>query len=300
MRRAAFAMVVLLGSAIPLLAQEIESTKEKKELEKLKADQKDLHRQLEFQLGQIQELVGKVEEYRGQLRKAMNEKSVAVTEMEYARKEAERIALALAALEKRHAGGIAAKVTAVAEEVGMAVISAGKDDGVLEKDEFHVLRGGEVVATIVIDRTDRKWSAGKIVNKKSIPRVADDVLRRASPLARPPSPLSEKSADALKDLRRDLDEVRRQVRALSDQLLPAWSRGGVALEEASEDLRAHLGIVRGLVIRRIREGSPAEKAGLRALDVVPESTETELLEGLEKGKGLRIVRRGKPETLGGK
>ncbi len=38
------------------------------------------------------------------------------------------------------------------------------------------------MARIVIDRVDRKWAAGKIVEKKNDPKVADDVLlRKAAP-----------------------------------------------------------------------------------------------------------------------
>jgi hypothetical protein len=67
------------------------------------------------------------------------------------------------------------KVTAVANEIGLVVISIGKDDGVMEGDEFTIYRGGDFVAKIVVDRSDRKWSAGKVVLKKTDPRVADDV-----------------------------------------------------------------------------------------------------------------------------
>jgi hypothetical protein len=67
------------------------------------------------------------------------------------------------------------KVTAFSGEIGLVVISIGKDDGALEGDEFTVYRGGDFVARIVLDRTDRRWSAGKVVLKKSEPRVADDV-----------------------------------------------------------------------------------------------------------------------------
>ena len=67
------------------------------------------------------------------------------------------------------------KVTAVANEIGLVVISIGKDVGVMEGDEFTVYRGGDFVAKIQIDRADRRWSAGKVVLKKSDPRVADDV-----------------------------------------------------------------------------------------------------------------------------
>jgi hypothetical protein len=67
------------------------------------------------------------------------------------------------------------KVTAVAPEVGLVVISIGKDDGNFEGDEFTVYRGGDFVAKIQLDRADRRWAAGKIVLKKSDPRVGDDV-----------------------------------------------------------------------------------------------------------------------------
>ncbi len=67
-----------------------------------------------------------------------------------------------------------AKVTAIANEIGLVVISIGKDDGVLEGDEFTVFRGGDFVAKVKIDRADRRWSAGKVVLKKMDPRVADD------------------------------------------------------------------------------------------------------------------------------
>ena len=66
------------------------------------------------------------------------------------------------------------KVTAVSSGIGLVVISIGRDDGVMEGDEFTVYRGGEFVAKIQIDRADRKWSAGKVVLKKTDPRVADD------------------------------------------------------------------------------------------------------------------------------
>jgi hypothetical protein len=68
----------------------------------------------------------------------------------------------------------------VAKEIGLVVISIGKDDGVLEGDELTVYRSGEVVAKIAVDRADRKWSAGKVFQKKSDPLVADDVTNHLS------------------------------------------------------------------------------------------------------------------------
>ncbi|HLY08698.1 MAG TPA: VIT domain-containing protein [Planctomycetota bacterium] len=67
------------------------------------------------------------------------------------------------------------RVTAVASEIGLVIISLGKDDGVLEGDDFAVYQAGEIAARIVIDRTDRKWAVGKIFEKKSDPRVGDVV-----------------------------------------------------------------------------------------------------------------------------
>jgi hypothetical protein len=160
-------------------------------------------RQLEVQLAQIQELTTKVDEHRAKLAKSLNEKSLAVAELQYARQLAERLQQDLGQLEEKHVemardkkhleekinaiaqnGGMVnvapkkaleAKVTAVANEIGLVVISIGKDDGVIEGDEFTVYRGGDFVAKVVIDRADRKWSAGKVVLKKTDPRVADDV-----------------------------------------------------------------------------------------------------------------------------
>lgn len=171
---------------------------------KYEADMQVFVRQLEVQLAQIQELTTKVDEHRAKLAKSLNEKSMAVAELQYARQLAERLQQDLGQLEEKHvemardkkhleekinaisqAGGavsglpakksLEAKVTAVANEIGLVVISIGKDDGVLEGDEFTVYRGGDFVAKVVIDRADRKWSAGKVVLKKTDPRVADDV-----------------------------------------------------------------------------------------------------------------------------
>jgi hypothetical protein len=170
---------------------------------KLEADQQVFVRQLEVQLAQIQELTSKVDEHRAKLAKSLNEKSLATAEMDYSRRMVERLQQDLGQLEGRYvemardkkhleekmnaiaqAGGnvngapkkaLEAKVTAVANGIELVVISIGKNDGVLEGDEFTVYRGGDFVAKIVIDRSDVKWSAGKVVLKKTDPRVADDV-----------------------------------------------------------------------------------------------------------------------------
>ena len=71
----------------------------------------------------------------------------------------------------------AARVTAVASEIGLVVLSLGKEDGVVEKDRYWVYRDGTFVALVVIDRTDAKWSAGKVTFKVSDPKVGDHATR---------------------------------------------------------------------------------------------------------------------------
>jgi Ca-activated chloride channel family protein len=157
-------------------------------------------RQLEVQLAQIQELTTKVDEHRAKLSKSLNEKSLAVTDLQYARQMAERLEADLAELEAKKielsissqdelkgitlAGGnvnvaprktLEAKVTAVESQIGRVVISIGKEDGVLEGDVFTVNRGGDFLAKIVVNLADRKWSSAKVVFHRSDPRVGDDV-----------------------------------------------------------------------------------------------------------------------------
>ncbi len=172
------------------------------QLVRLAADLEVFVRQLEVQLAQISEMNQKVEESRAKLAKALNEKSTAVSELQYARQQAERLQQDLAELEGKHVDvarekklleekiahlnqmnirtdfapvkSLEGKVTAVANEIGLVVISIGKDDGVQEGGEFTIYRAGEFVAKVVVDKADRKWSACKVVLKKIDPRVADD------------------------------------------------------------------------------------------------------------------------------
>jgi hypothetical protein len=188
-----------------------------------------------------------------------------------------------------------ARITAVAHEIGLVVISLGSDEGVVEGAAVTLYRGSDFVAKAVVDRTDRKWSAAKISVKKMDARVGDiasfDPAPRAPKVVAPP-------ADELRSLRKELDEVRKQVRALSDTLVPAWQGPGVALEEAPAELRAHLGIARGVLVRRVREGSAAEKAGLRANDLIPDLLEAQVLQAIESKAPLRVLRQGRELTIG--
>lgn len=190
---------------------------------------------------------------------------------------------------------IEAKVTAVSAEIGLVVLSAGRDAGVREGDAFTIHRGGEFVAKVVVDRVDRAWSAAKITLKKLEPQVADEA-GNALFVAGPRAAAAAPPPDELRALRRELDEVRKQVRALSDTLVPAWQGPGVALEDAPEELRAHLGIARGVLVRRVREGSVAEKAGLRPNDLIPDLSEAQVVDALQAGKPLRLLRQGREVT----
>ncbi|MBI2930345.1 MAG: hypothetical protein HYY16_01725, partial [Planctomycetes bacterium] len=69
------------------------------------------------------------------------------------------------------------QVTAVSSEIGLVVISIGRDDGVIEGGELSVFRGDQFVAKITIDRIDSRWSAGRITLKGQAgdPRVGDRV-----------------------------------------------------------------------------------------------------------------------------
>jgi hypothetical protein len=325
----------LLAAAGSALAQDAETDRLKKEMEKLKADNEVLSRQLEVTSAQLKELNEKIEKAKTVKAPATPEEGV--FENQRARESAK---LALAAIERAQrttlkeqeevmkaaakalmvpaptaapAVGVApkraleGKVTAVATEIGLVVISIGKDDGVLESDEFTVYRGGDFVAKIVIDRSDRTWSAGKVVLKKTEPRVADDVSNhifvsapRAVPAAPAPAPVvtaaAQTSAEELRSLRKELDDVRSQVQSLSDRILPSWKDAGVTVEEASEPLCAQLQIARGLVVRRLREGSAAARI-LKANDVIPDRTEAQLMDLFRTGGSLPVRRRGKLEVF---
>jgi len=173
-------------------------------LAKSAANQGVLVRQLEVQQAQIADMESKKEAYRVKWVKANNEYSTALQELQYARQEGERLSRDLAELEskavelarekKRHEETLAAlaasgvrtdlvgprkklegKVTAVSAQFKLVVINIGKEQGVLEGDEFTIYRGGSFVAKIQVERVDRSWAAGRIVLQKDDPKVADSV-----------------------------------------------------------------------------------------------------------------------------
>lgn len=66
------------------------------------------------------------------------------------------------------------KVRGVAPELGLVVISVGKDEGVTPGMNFTIFRGPNFVCTISIDRVDRNWASGRIMVRQMDPRVGDD------------------------------------------------------------------------------------------------------------------------------
>jgi hypothetical protein len=336
MNRFALAAAALLLSSTPLLAQESETDRLKKEVDRLKFENQALveklsrfedpkaregawsHRDL---LKELVELEKKHVEMARE-RKLLEDRLKAVPGpvpapvVTPAAPEAKAARSLMESLTPSQAPptfygsfktAVKGKVSAVAGEIGLVVLSVGRDAGVAEGDEFSITRDGREIAKVTVDRLDQKWSAGKVIQKKEDVRVADDAARVAQvPQFWTSVPRTSKvvvagraPSDEVQSLRKELDEVRAQVRQLSDRLVPSYQGPGVSAEEVSEELRTHLGILRGLLIRRVREGSAAAKAGLQANDVVPDLLEAQLVEALESGMPVPIIRQGTRTRLPG-
>jgi hypothetical protein len=190
-----------------------------------------------------------------------------------------------------------AKVTATANEIGLVVLSIGSRLGIAEGDEFTITRKGEFVAKVRVDRVDAQWCAGKVVQKTGDPAVGDDAIRKDPRNAQAPPSLKRPAADEVQSIRKELDEIRNQVRQLSDRLLPAWQDHGVSTAGLTEELLFHLKIRQGVLIREVREGSPAAKLGLKSLDIVPDLGEAEVLRILKEGGALTVYRQGTLVTI---
>jgi hypothetical protein len=318
----ALAFAAVLAVQTP---QDPETDRLRKEVEKLKADNAVALRQLEVFMAQIQELNDRLaraqkgkkpaagagagdalDDLLATDRKAVEEKQA---EREQERLKSAALALAVPAPVPVIPGRNSlpeGKITAVAHELDLVVISVGSEDGVAEGQTYAITRGEQTIATLKIDRVDRKWAAGKVSKKTSEPRVGDSVgqPKVTASYKVPFTPVTPgsavlSSADELRAIRKELDEVRSQVRQLSDRIVPSWQGAGVSVEEAPAELRTHLAILRGLLVRRVREGSPAEKAGLKVNDVVPDLLEAQLLEAIENGMPIHVVRQGQRVRLTG-
>ncbi len=285
-------LALMVLALVPLQAptQDSEVDRLKKEVDKLKTDNAALLRQLEVHLAQLQESTRKPG---GNVLPAVASPAPSPA--------APPPVLREPIFTFKKAPGAEARVTAVANEIDLAVLSVGSEDGIYAGDEFVITRGGTFIARFKVDRTDRKWCAGKVSRKKDDPKVGDVATFTVLP-APPPEParaVSPGAADELRSLRKELDEVRSQVRALTDRLVASAQKTGAALEEIPEELRVHLAIQRGLIVRRVREGSAAERAGLKANDVIPDLLEEQVVEAIDTGVPLWIVRQGQRTKLAG-
>lgn len=181
-----------------------ENTNKQTELDKLAAGVNTMGRQMEVQQSQIADANKTVEESRKQLAKALNERMNAAQDLQYQRQESERLSKDLGSLENNfqelarerqrlqetiaHLNSLgirtdvvaprkalSGKVTAVATELDLVVISIGRDAGVNEGDEFTIYRGGTFVGKITVDRVDRAWASGRISLKgKEEARIGDE------------------------------------------------------------------------------------------------------------------------------
>src|SRR5438046_241996 len=110
------AFLILATAARPLFAQDPETDRLKREMEKLKTDNAVLLRQVEVTAAQIKELNEKL------VKKADGEKPSS--------------AQLAKALDLAAPTPIEGKVTAVSSEIGLVVISLGGENGVKVGDEF--------------------------------------------------------------------------------------------------------------------------------------------------------------------
>jgi hypothetical protein len=78
-------------------------------------------------------------------------------------------------------------------------------------NEFAVRRNDELVAKIVIDRADAAWAAGKIVLKKSDPKVADNVTKEQAATPRKKTISTEERLDLQSEA--NLESIRLKMRS---------------------------------------------------------------------------------------
>lgn len=176
------------------------------------------------------------------------------------------------------------KITAVAEEIGLAVISAGKDDGIMEGDGCQVYRGAEFVASMVVDRVDRKWSAGKVVLKKPNPRVGDDVFFGGA--------FTVERKKALYDYAFSFHPVTEEERARVTAAIAELENEEIgAREKAVLDLRSR-GAVAVSVLRGLDAAGMSSEARARVQDVLRDLGEFDRLlqsPGLERDVEFLLV-----------
>ena len=181
MKRIALTLIALAASALTVSAQSDPQALEK-ELQKLKAESADKSariQDLQKQLDQAKTLAERAEKDLGTL----EEKHV---EQARRNKQAADLVKMLGVLSGE---SLKTHVTAVADEIGLVVISAGTENGVKEGDDFKISRNGWFIAQVKVDRTDRKWCAAKVIQKSGNPQVGDDAAKLYKSHLEAPAPV---------------------------------------------------------------------------------------------------------------
>jgi len=163
----------------------------KANFEVVQAEQAAFIRQLQVQIAQIEQTIRKNDELRNQIRQVIAEKNTSIAELQEARQMKEQYMHMLAELERNHIslakdkkrmeekiyamaqrgypveiGGpsrpLDGRVRAADNQIGIAIISIGRDEGVREGDTFTIYRGSRFIAKGVADTVDRAWTSLRI------------------------------------------------------------------------------------------------------------------------------------------
>lgn len=73
-----------------------------------------------------------------------------------------------------------AVVKGVALDVGVVVLSVGKEEGVTPGMKFTVYRGPEYVCTVSVDKVEARWSSAQITTRRMDPRIGDSATNAGS------------------------------------------------------------------------------------------------------------------------
>src|SRR5262245_27636032 len=71
---------------------------------------------------------------------------------------------------------VKATVTALAGEIGMVVLDAGSDTGLIEGDILSIVRDAKPIARVKVDRVEKKRCAAKVIDRVDDPRKGDGAV----------------------------------------------------------------------------------------------------------------------------
>lgn len=174
-----------------------------------------------------------------------------------------------------------AEVTAVAQEIGLVCISKGKDDGVSEGDTFPITRGTgsqrQNIYFIIIDRADRKWSAGKVVQNTTDPVVGDVACRRSA--------LTEDAQSHVLEYILSFEPVGREVRHRVGALVRTLSDDDIEVRESSARALEEMGGPAKVILESIEPASLDSESRARVRDILGRFQRWDLLlekDGIER------------------